>query len=398
MEISLTIVPAKSAAAALRRFLARPWWRVGLVFALIAGSGRAETLEQEILARLDQIRAVRSDGDAKTIERFNEQMDATWQFFTANQAQALPILRAQLGAELGQASPSDLLLLDVGFFLYTEDAPEGKAVALNALLRLNPRAPVIAANNEELFEFAHAVAEDHDARVLPFIERAFLSSDSPVYIPQHALKLDGTLICVFLYGAYGAESEGVLRTKLADKAVAKRVLEILVWLGSPVALPEVRQALADSPDFATFSRVASYMMRSAGPAGRNFLLALDPKPLDSQSKQYLAEIREAAQGVSFEAAKAGFASIQGDQKLPDAEVAVRLDGMIKNNGVDDRTSPLAILSSGLSADLLISKLTTVRSRTLFRLSDEALSDVEVTNALINALRYRGAVSQGAGSH
>jgi hypothetical protein len=63
--------------------------------------------------------------------------------------------------------------------------------------------------------------------------------------------------------------------------------------------------------------------------------------------------------------------------------------MISNDGKDDRTSPLAFLDSEVGSDTLISSLLKVRAHTLYRLSDEALSDVQVTNTLINGLRYRG---------
>jgi hypothetical protein len=40
----------------------------------------------------------------------------------------------------------------------------------------------------------------------------------------------------------------------------------------------------------------------------------------------------------------------------------RLDAMIANYGQDDRTSPVAVLDSGLSSDVLIPSLLKVRSR------------------------------------
>jgi hypothetical protein len=79
----------------------------------------------------------------------------------------------------------------------------------------------------------------------------------------------------------------------------------------------------------------------------------------------------------------------GDQKLSPTEMKSRLDAMIANYGQDDRTSPVAVLDSGLSSDVLIPSLLKVRSRALFRLSDEALGDVEATNTIVNGLRYRG---------
>jgi hypothetical protein len=62
--------------------------------------------------------------------------------------------------------------------------------------------------------------------------------------------------------------------------------------------------------------------------------------------------------------------------------------MIGNFGKDDRTSPLAILDSGLPGNFLIAQLLEARHRSLYRLSDEALSDLQAKNALINGLRYR----------
>jgi hypothetical protein len=76
-------------------------------------------------------------------------------------------------------------------------------------------------------------------------------------------------------------------------------------------------------------------------------------------------------------------------KLFDTEMKLRIDAMITNYGQDERTSPLEVLDSRLSADVLIPSLLKLRSQTLNRLSDEALSDVEATNAIIDGLRYRG---------
>jgi hypothetical protein len=301
----------------------------------------------------------------------------------------LPILRKQLKAEIAREQPSDLVLLDIGFFLNENEAGEGKSLARDALFRLNPRSPVVEANHKELFEFIHTVAQDHDPRVLGLIDSEFLWSDQKIFVPQHVLELDGTLACVFLYGAYGADSERALRARLRDRSAIKRVLEVLVWLGSPDSVQAVGDALSASPNYETFSRVTSFMMQAGGPAGRDFMLTLAPDKLDAQSRVYLSKVRAVIQNASFETIKGSFANLPGEKKLPDAELKSRLSAMIANFGKDDRTNPLAILDSDLGSDFLITQLLKVRGRTLYRLSDEALSDVEVTNALINGLRYRG---------
>jgi hypothetical protein len=263
------------------------------------------------------------------------------------------------------------------------------ALARDALFRLNPHPAVINENRKELFELTHAAAEDHDVRVLALIDRTFLNSDEKLFIPQHALELDGTLVCLFLYGAYGIDSEPYIRTKLRDRTVTNRVLELLAWLGSPDSVRQVGDAWSASPSYETFTRMTSFMMQVAGPAGRDFMLKIDPNELDPKSREYLPKIHPAIQDMSFDAIRGQLARLPGDKHLSDAEVKSRLDVMIASYGKDDRTSPVALLDSGVGADFLIGSLLKVRSLMLYRLSDEALSDVEVTNVIINGLRYRG---------
>src|SRR6266702_623127 len=235
----------------------------GLLAGMFYGASAA-TLEQETLTQLNLIRAIQAGRTEGTYAAYNKQMDAAWQFFAANKPQVLPILRSQLKAELAREQPSDLVLLDIGFFLNENEAGEGKSLARDALFRLNPRSPIIEANHKELFEFIHTVAQDHDPRVLDLIDSEFLSSDQKIFVPQHALELDGTLACVFLYGAYGEDSERALRARLRDRSAVKRVLEVLAWLGSPDSVQAVGDALSASPNYETFSRVTSFMMQAGG--------------------------------------------------------------------------------------------------------------------------------------
>jgi hypothetical protein len=357
----------------------------------MAAYGQDDTLEAKTLARLEQLRAVQAGQSAEVNDAYNEQMNATWELFSTHKEEVLPILRSRLRAEIARQVPSDLILLDVGFFVYLNDGAEGKEVSLDALTRLNLESPLVLANHQELFHFVHKAAQDHAVRVLPVIERAFLRSEEEIVVPEHALILDGSRACVFLYGAYGPESEGLLRTKLADPSLARRVLEILSWLGSPDSLPEVRTALNASPDDETFARVASYMMRSAGPAGRDALLGLAAEGLNPGVRPSLGKIQAEARGTSFESIRASFADFPGDRGLSETEVTARMAAMIENFGVDDRTSPIVYLDSGLSPERLITDLSTVRSRRLFSVSDEVLGDVEITNLLINGLRYKAAL-------
>ncbi|MGO9935503.1 MAG: hypothetical protein ACLPV8_27345 [Steroidobacteraceae bacterium] len=362
---------------------------LSILSAAIAPTASAATLEQETATRIEQIRAIKPGQSEATWATYNREMDAAWQFYASHKPEILPILRGQLKAEIARAQPSDLVLLDVGLFIHENDGAEGKALARDALFRLNSRAAIVHENWKELFELVHAVAEDQDSRILDFIDHEFLTSDEKIFIPEHSLELDGTLICVFLYGTYGTDAESHLRARLQDRTVARRVLEVLGWLGSPDSLRQVGDVLAASPGYETFARVTAFMMQVGGPAGRDFMLKIDPGKLDAQSREYLAKARPAIQAMSFETIRSSFAQATGDKKLSDAEMKLRIDAMMVNFGKDARTSPVAILDSGLSADFLIPSLLKVRSRALYRLSDEALSDVEANNALVNGLRYRG---------
>jgi hypothetical protein len=62
--------------------------------------------------------------------------------------------------------------------------------------------------------------------------------------------------------------------------------------------------------------------------------------------------------------------------------------MYKNYGKDEDAEPSAIFDSDLPKNFLISELQRIRSRMFYRLSDEALSDVEITNAILNTLYFK----------
>jgi hypothetical protein len=71
-----------------------------------------------------------------------------------------------------------------------------------------------------------------------------------------------------------------------------------------------------------------------------------------------------------------------------AELKDALSAMHLNYGGDDKTSPRAFLASGLPRTYLTAELSRIRTRMFFRVSDEALSDVKITNALLTPLYYR----------
>jgi len=328
---------------------------------LLCGAAQASTLEQQIDASISQLREIRAGASTEQINVYNKQMDSAWRLYNADKPNALPILRARLRQELAASQPSDLVLLDLGLFVHENDDEQGKVLARMALFRLDPKAEIIGANLQELFQFTYAVAKEHDPQVLGLISSYFLTTDGKVGVPQHAMVLDGTLICVFLYGAYGPEAEAALRAALSDQARSGRALEVLGWLGSPASVSEAGAALAAKPDYETLVRVVSYMMRQAGPAGREFVLGLDASRFDARSAAYLASIREAVSKTSYETYKTEIA-----KHVPDAP----------------------IFQPGAQRSELIARLEKKRTTDLHRISDEALGEVQIDNIMLNALHYQ----------
>lgn len=175
---------------------------------------------------------------------------------------------------------------------------------------------------------------------------------------------------------------------LADRGAARRVIEILIWIGSPDALQGVKNAMLASPDYETLVRVTAYMMMSGGPEGRAVMLAIDPARLDDKARKYYQKTRGDIQKISYDVLSGEFAEFQGDSKLSDAELKKHLAAMYENYGKDNNTNPMAVLNSGLPRQYLSGELARIRARMLYRLSNEALDDVKITNALLNALYYR----------
>jgi hypothetical protein len=340
------------------------------------------------LAHLEQIKAIRADADEKTVEGYNKKMDEAWDFFNAQKNSVLPILIRELTLELQKQQPNNMLLLDIGYFLRLQEDTSTKDLGKAALFKLDPTAEIVYVNQLQLFKFAFAVASEQDPRVLPFLDRAFLRQKMFAYVPQHSLMLNETLVCAFLYGVHGPKSEAHLRTLLKDKTVTHKILEILIWIGTPESVPDVKAAMLSDRGYETFHRGTTFMMKAGGPQGRAFMLALNPKDFDTQSQEYSERIGLQIKATSFETLRKQF-SVGGDfAALSEDEVKKRLRDMFENDGKDDITDPRAILDSRLSRTFLVNELIRIRGRMFRRLSDEALNDVVATNAVLNALYYR----------
>ena len=361
---------------------------LAVVLFLVVASISAQTIEEQALGHLGKIKAIRADADEKTVAEYNKSMDAAWTFFGANNAVVLPILRREVTAEIQRTAPNDMFLLDVGYYLRLQPDNVDKELGKAALFKLNPASEIVDLNQQQLFDFAFAVATDDDPKVLPFIEKAFLRQKMVAYVPRHSLPLNETLVCVFLYGVHGPTSEAHLRNLLKEKALTQKILEILIWIGTPDSVPAVKEAMLADRNFDTFSRATTFMMKTGGREGRAAMLAVDAKELEAKSQEYLQRIRPMIEATSYETLRKQF-SRGGDFKpLADDAVKKRLADMYENNGKDENTDPRAILDSSLPRTFLITELVRIRARMFRRLSDEALSDVQATNAILNVLYYK----------
>jgi hypothetical protein len=366
---------------------------VGYIFVTLfvssgLGTAHAASTEEETGKWLATIRAIKPEGGRDSTDRYNKQLDDAWKFFTANKATVLPILRRELSAELRKEHPNQMLLLDIGYFIRLQEDRSDKDLGRQAFFAIDSSAEVVRWNGQQLFQFAHAVVPDKDPRTLPALDRVFLRGNVTAFIPQHALSLDETLVCVFLYGVYGQGAEGHLRSQLADRSVAQRVIEILIWIGSPESVPEVTAAMMASREYEIFARGTAFMMSAGGPKGRTTLLSLPIESFDAKSQQYFGRVRRDIEATTYEVLQRQFKSFPNPGRVSDAELKTRLSAMYRNYGKDDTTNPQAFLVSGLPNAYLVPELSRIRGRMFFRVSDEALSDVKLTNALLNTLYYK----------
>ena len=361
---------------------------VSVILFVLVATATSQTIEKQALTHLDKIKAIRADADEKTVAGYNKSLDEAWKFFNDNKASALPILRREITIELQRPTPNDLLLLDIGYYLHLQPDSSDKQLAKDALFKLNPASEIVNLNQQQLFYFTYAVAADEDPRVLPFLDKAFLRQKMSAYVAPHALTLDETLVCVFLYGLQAQASERHLRSLLADKALTRKVLEILIWIGTPDSVPAVSEAMLADRNYETFSRAATFLMKTGGPEGRAAMLRLNPKDFDAQSQEYMERVRPLIQATSYETLRKQFSTGRDVAPLTEDTLKKRLADMFENNGRDDITDPSAVLDSTLPRTFLINELLRIRARMFRRLSNEALSDVVATNAILNTLYYR----------
>jgi hypothetical protein len=323
-------------------------------------------IEQQAIQHIDRMRTILPKGDAKQAALYNKQLEDAWKFFTAN-PQVIAVIRRTLARELSQRLRNDFILLDLGYYLYDRGTPADRDLAKNALFAVDPKAEIVRYNLQELFQFTQLVAASRDERVLAFIDKAFLNEPVAVRIAEADLTLDQGTTCAYLYGAYGdgveAHLKAKLKTPVADKNLARKVLDVLALVGSPTSNAEVKGVLMGaSRDYETFRRTATFLMQAGGPQGRAVVLAVQPDDLDLWTRSYYDKISGAARRITYRSLRESLAGVPASKAI------------LESN------KPKPDLVAGLTAERLA----------LFRAppTKPRLAEIQRLNATINALRYR----------
>jgi hypothetical protein len=298
---------------------------------------------------------------------------------------------------LGKPRPNQLTLLELGYFLHAQGDTPDRALAMRALLAIDPDGIVPKTQSQQLFRFVHASAADRQGsditRLLPLIDKVFLRGHVTVLVPQHGYTVDETSVCIYLYGQDGAAAERHLAGLLGDAAVVNRALEVLMWVGSPDSVPAVARLL-NSTDADTFARAVTFMLRAGGPRGREALLTFDPRGLQGKAREFYLQTRQQLASMSFDTLVQQLADAPPSEKAPPPrrldEAATRqlLAQLSATYGSYEGIQPMELALSAMPKEALIADLIALRERTLLRISGEALADADTTNTVINTLRFR----------
>ncbi len=362
------------------------------VAVLLAAVPRVAASEAQVMEQLARLRGVRPVTDRAARAALTARIDGAWKALAARKAEALPVLRRELSTALTRPAADPFFVLDAAHLLYTLGGKAEERLALSALAKIDPAAPVIRANYHELFDFAHLLARGGSPAVLPQLDRIFLLGEAGLELgtPPRSVKFDAAELCVFLYGATGPGAEAYLLAKMdGHPAFRPRGLDVLASLGSAAAVPRVKALLDVGGDFESVGRAVKFLMTLGGPAGRDAVLQAAPERLDDRARAYLREIRADVKGVSpatlLEAVRQH--DNPAGRKFTDAELRPRLDRMETGDGLDPEGNPSVVATSRLPRAALLEQLKRIRARTLHRFERDALDDVEILNLVINTLQF-----------
>lgn len=357
--------------------------------------GAAQTARSgDIDSRIARIAEIgRGETESKPqigVERVMKELDEDWDAFDHAGAAGQAKIRAAIDDEIARGSPrNDFLLLDLGRFLVGSGGDENAKAAERALIAIDPDGRSLGRSWADYFRFTHAVARGRP-QVRVVIDRGFLGKDRAVFLPGDRLPLAPHIVTTALYGVTGPDAEDHLTSLLARPETPHRdILEALVWLGTERSVDAVAAVLRTDGSKEVVVRAVTMLMKVGGPRGRDAVLAIDASRVAADARAYLDEIRSGVAALSGKQLAAEFAPFRGARHIEASELRARLDRMVANDGRDDDLNPTALLTSDLPTQELVARLAAVRSALLRTISDRTLEDVETTNALIDAVEWRG---------
>lgn len=261
-----------------------------------------------------------------------------------------------------------------------------RLLAPGEFLSADPVGSISPERRRQVFFSALQLAKARDARVLPFIKKAYLGR--PVSIPwEFSNPLDGAGASTILYGAYGPGAEAEARSALRARETVADALQVLADVGSEASIRAAVEAIERFPEDEIVGRTVSFMMQAGGPAGRAQVLALPTDRLEPRSRDQLAKLRGEIEAVNYSSLRERLEGLAGD-KLDAAEIRSRLNRLIAGEAGAPDLNPVAMLDSDIPSAELIGLLEAWR-RTLYGVaSDDTLHAVLIVNVMINTVRYR----------
>jgi hypothetical protein len=351
----------------------------------------------DVRSHLDLLRGIQPTSDQAKIAQLNARMDEAWGYLTKHKPEALPILRAELQAAIAARPVDQFFVLDTAYLLAREDAAPSGPLTLSALEQVDPQAPIIRANDRELFQFVMKLGASgqETERYLAQVDRIYLPNKAELnfFAAPHVVQLNANDLLCMTYGVAG-EAAGVHLCAGIAKAGPDqlRLMHLLPIVCSEEDVPKIVAILQSSRDYDVISAAVTTLMTVGGPAGRAAVLGYDASVADSRTQKYLKEIRSGVKSTDLAHLDRTLAKIDRAKKMSDREVQSALDEMERRNGADDSTPPINILRAGLDPEKTLAKLKRIRALSFRRQNNHVFEDLEITNLLINALQFKRAAS------
>ena len=349
----------------------------------------SKDLRVETKKRLQIVRSVSLNPTKSDINKYNLKRSKIWNFFLTSKRITLPILERELKAEIEKKDKNDFFLLEVGHFLFLQGSTVQKNKAVQALYSIDASKISKSFNFNKLFNFTYRVSKERYPGILAFIDGAFLSKvKQRVVISKGSVNLDNTMICVFLYGAYGPDSENHLLKSISNPLNKQRVIEVLTWVGSEQSVIQVKKTISQETDYALLTSALTYLLQNGGSEGLQVVRELNTNKFDKDLRNFYDRIQKAARMMSLESLTARYSRHPGKLEYSDQELKLRLSHMYDNGRLDRQLNPLAIINSKLPKHVLLLELGKIRHKIFSKISNQGIGDIQFINALMNTIQFR----------